>query len=68
MSFETSLRFTQSSDEFFFTASNQIVKDLCETSPDIRKYRKRPQASKLVPGNFAHGYLTTYEASRKISC
>jgi hypothetical protein len=25
-----SLRFTQSSDEVFFTASNQIVKDLCE--------------------------------------
>src|SRR5438477_6641884 len=31
--FFRSLRFTQSSDEVFFTASNQIVKDLCEPPP-----------------------------------
>ena len=32
---------------FFFTASNQIVKDL-RKPPDIVKYRKCLQASKLV--------------------
>ena len=49
--FAKSPRLTQSTDEFFFTASNQIVKDLrkpalnCERQGDL-------QASKLVPGQY----------------
>jgi len=42
--------FTQSTDEFFFTASNQTVKDLRDRHPVSQKHRKPPQASKLAPG------------------
>ena len=46
--FAKSPRLTQSTDEFFFTASNQIVKDL-RSLPRYRSYRRILQASKLVP-------------------
>jgi len=39
--------FTQSSDEVFFTASNQIVKDL-RSIPGIIEYQETLQASKLA--------------------
>jgi len=43
-----SLQFTQSTDEFFFTASNQIVNDLRD--PPLTSFMKgQPQASKLGP-------------------
>jgi len=45
-----SLRFTQSTDEFFFTASNQIVNDLREPL-QTTYYLKRLQASKLAPAS-----------------
>src|SRR5215208_3424360 len=41
-----SLQFTQSSDEFFLTASNQIVNDLRKPPPES-KNRRSLQASKL---------------------
>ena len=57
MSFK-SLRFTQSTDEFFFTASNQIVNDLRSPSPASFDYRNRRQASKPVSTTAsAHGRL-----------
>jgi len=37
MSFEKSPQFTQSTDEFFLTASNQIVKDLRKPPPASKK-------------------------------
>ena len=46
--FVKSPRLTQSTDEFFFTASNQIVKDLRELLQES-KYLKKLQASKLAP-------------------
>ena len=50
--------FTQSTDEFFFTASNQIVNDLRSPSPASFDYRNRRQASKPVSTTAsAHGRL-----------
>jgi hypothetical protein len=59
-------RFTQSTDEFFFTASNQIVNDLRKL-PRHRKIGNRLQASKLEPGIYARDCFTTSGTSRKIS-
>ena len=58
MSFEKSPQFTQSTDEFFLTASNQIVNDLRKLPPES-KNRRSLQASKLVPGIYAQDCFTS---------
>jgi hypothetical protein len=58
------LSFTQNTDEFFPTTSNQIVKDLRSQNPPSTKRRNQLQASKLVlprrvpPKGSQHGQKT----------
>ena len=51
--FAKSPRLTQSTDEFFFTASNQIVKDLRSPHPELRK-TGATAGLELVPATSAH--------------
>jgi hypothetical protein len=54
---------TQSTDEFFFTASNQIVKDLRSPHPELRK-TGATAGLELVPATSAHSDARSRETCK----
>ena len=61
--FAKSPRLTQSTDEFFFTASNQIVKDLRSPHPELRK-TGATAGLELVPATSAHSDARSRETCK----